>query len=61
MFSNIAKQLAKARSLVDENTAIFGGLPIVILMGDFYQFPPVIGRPLWDEVCIEEDHYGKML
>ncbi len=30
-------------------------------MGDFYQFPPVIGRSLWEEVCIEEDPYSKML
>lgn len=61
MLSNITKQLAKARGLTGESTAMFGGLPIVILMEDFYQFPPVIGRPLWDEVRTEEDHYGKML
>jgi hypothetical protein len=24
-----------------------GGLPVVILMGDFHQFPPVQGQPLW--------------
>ncbi len=61
MLSNIAKQLAKARDLSSESTAMFGGLPIVILMGDFYQFLPVIGRTLWEEVRTEEDPYGKML
>lgn len=45
IFSNIAKQLAKARSLTSESTAIFEGLPIVIFMEDFYKFPPVIGSP----------------
>lgn len=61
MFSNVAKQLAKARGLTIESTAIFRRLLIVILMEDFYQFPLVIGYLLWDEVYIEEDHYGKML
>ncbi len=51
MLSNIAKQLAKTRGLSNESTAMFGGLPIVILIEDFYQFPPVIGRLLWEEVC----------
>ena len=30
-------------------------------MGDFYQFSPVIGYLLWEEVCTEEDYYDKML
>ncbi len=61
MLSNIVKQLAKAKGLSSESTAMFRGLPIVILIGGFYQFPPVIGQPLWEEVCTEEDPYGKML
>jgi hypothetical protein len=33
---------------LDRNsTDFFGGLPVVILMGDFFQFPPVRGPPLW--------------
>lgn len=40
---------------------MFGGLPIVILMGDFYQFSHVIGYLLWDKVCTKKDYYGKML
>ena len=53
--------MAKARGLTGKNIAMFGKLPIVIFIGDFYQFPLVIGRPLWDKVCIVEDYYGKML
>lgn len=36
-----------ARSLDRLLTDLFGGLPIVILMGDFHQFPPVQGQSLW--------------
>ncbi len=61
MLSNIAKQLAKARGLLSESTTMFGVLPIVILIRDFYQFPLVIDRPFWEEVCIEKDPYGKIL
>lgn len=36
MFSNTVKQLVKARGFVNENFAIFGELPIIILIEDFY-------------------------
>jgi hypothetical protein len=36
-----------ARLLDRSSPDLFGGLPVVILMGDFYQFPPVQGQPLW--------------
>jgi PIF1-like helicase len=36
-----------ARSSDPNSSELFGGLPIVIFMGDFYQFPPVKGLPLW--------------
>ena len=30
-----------------ESADLFGEVLMVILMGDFYQFPPVKGLPLW--------------
>ena len=36
-----------ARSSDPNSSELFGGLPIIIFMGDFYQFPPVKGLPLW--------------
>jgi hypothetical protein len=41
----------------------FSGLPIVILMGDFFQFPPVRGPPLWKNprYANDEDAVGKLL
>lgn len=46
---------------MNESIAIFKGLSIVIFMENFYQFPFVIGRPLWNKVCLKKDHYRKML
>ncbi|KAJ6087103.1 hypothetical protein N7467_006017 [Penicillium canescens] len=47
MLSVINNQCKVARSLPRSSPDLFGGLPIVILMGDFFQFPPVRGPPLW--------------
>jgi hypothetical protein len=38
-----------AKNLPTDSTEFFGGLPIVIFLGDFYQFPPIKGTPLWKE------------
>lgn len=34
---------------------VFGGLPIVILLGDFNQFAPVRGHAIWSQVGIDSD------
>lgn len=47
MFSNMGKQLAKARGLSNSSIAMFESLSIIIIMGDFYQFLSIIGHPLW--------------
>jgi len=43
----INKHCNVARSSKSETAELFGEVPIVIFMGDFYQFPPVKGLPLW--------------
>lgn len=58
---NIGKQLAKARSFSNLSTAVFNDLPIIIVMGDFYQFLPITGQRLWNELQINEDYNGKTL
>jgi hypothetical protein len=35
------------RSQESESSELFAGLPVVMFMGDFYQFPPVKGVRLW--------------
>ena len=49
MLSTINDRCNIARSLDRSSTDLFGGIPVVIVMGDFYQFPPVKGTPLWKE------------
>ena len=47
--STINHRCKIARALSADSPELFGGLPIVIVMGDFFQFPPVKGLPLWQE------------
>ncbi|KAH7021702.1 hypothetical protein B0J12DRAFT_746516 [Macrophomina phaseolina] len=52
-----------ARSLDKSSTDLFGGLPVVILMGDFFQFPPVRAPALWKEPRHgnEKDEDGRLI
>jgi PIF1 helicase. len=50
-----------ARSLGRSSTDLFGGLPVVILMGDFHQFPPVQGQPLWKFPRNDTEQDGKLI
>jgi hypothetical protein len=49
MLSTVNNQCKMARSLGRSSPDHFGGLPIVILMGDFHQFSPVRDPALWKE------------
>lgn len=52
-----------AKSLDRNSPDPFGGLPIVICMGDFFQFPPINGPALWENPRRrnDEDTDGQML
>ena len=50
-----------ARSLHRSSPDLFGGLPLVMFMGDFHQFPPVRGQPLWKLPKNEKDQDGKLI
>jgi len=45
----INSQCKAAKAQPINSPDLFGGLPAIILMGDFFQFPPVQGRALWQE------------
>ncbi|WP_375449089.1 AAA family ATPase [uncultured Nostoc sp.] len=61
LLATMDKQQRKARGAIVFSTALFGGLPLVILMGDFYQFAPVSGHALWDSPYSEDEIHGKVL
>ncbi|KAI2734368.1 hypothetical protein DTO013F2_10324 [Penicillium roqueforti] len=63
VLSVINNQCKVARSLPRSSPELFGGLPIVILMGDFFQFPPVHGPPLWKKPRYgnDDDAAGRLI
>jgi len=63
MLNTINNQCKIAKSLDRNSPDLFGGLPIVIFIGDFYQFPPVRGPALWKEPREgnDEDVNGQMI
>ena len=54
-------QLCKAQDTIISLTTLFGGLPLVIFMGDFYQFALVSDHSLWDLPYSEDKIYEKVL
>jgi hypothetical protein len=63
MISVIDNHCKIARSLDRSSTDLFGGLPVAIFIGDFFQFPPVRGPALWMEPRrgLAEDENGRIL
>jgi hypothetical protein len=63
MLSTIDNQCKIAKSLDRSSPDLFGGLPIVLFMGDFFQFSPVKGPALWQEPRRgnDEDAKGRMI
>ena len=52
-------RLNQAKGKTNNDTAILGGLALVIVMGDFYQFPPILGRLLWTHLVTAAKIYDK--
>lgn len=59
--NTINSHCKSARSLDGTTPDLFSGLPIVILMGDFYQFPPVRGQPSWKPPQNDVDTDGRLI
>ncbi len=51
--------LSQAKGKTNNDTTVLGGLALVIVMEDFYQFPPVVRRSLWTHPIISKEIYGK--
>lgn len=61
LLAKMDNQLRKTRGAIVSSIALFSGLPLIILMGDFYQFAPTNNRLLWDRPYSEEETHGKVL
>lgn len=61
ILSNMKKQLAKACSLSNSSMAVFKGLFIIIIIGNFYQFLLITDCPLWGKPQTDKDHNSKIL
>ncbi|KAJ5082332.1 hypothetical protein N7532_011375 [Penicillium argentinense] len=63
MLSMINNHCKMAKSLDRNSPEFFGGLPIVIFVGDFFQFSPVRGPALWrvPRLNKDEDKIGQLL
>ena len=59
LLSIVDMHLSQAKSKTNNNTAVLGGFALVIVIVDFYQFPPVVGRSLWTHLVTSEEIYGK--
>jgi hypothetical protein len=47
LLGQVNQNCAKIFELPTSGSAVFGGVPVVLVFGDFFQFPPVGGEPLW--------------
>ncbi len=61
LLTKMDKQLCKVQSANVSSIALFGDLPLIILMGDFYQFAFVSGHLLWHRPYSKEETHGRVL
>lgn len=46
LLSTVDMRLSQAKGKTHNDTAVLGGFALIIVMGDFYQFLPLVGRSL---------------
>lgn len=61
LLASMDKQLRKVKGTNLHLTTVFGGLSLVVLMRNFYQFAPVLGNALGDNPVGEKELHGKTL
>ena len=57
----IDMRLSQAKGKTNNDTAVLRGLPLIIVMRDFYRFSLVIGRSSWTSLITEEEIHGKSI
>lgn len=61
LFTIINKQLRKTQDTIALLIILFGGLLLIIFMGDFYQFALANNYTLWNLPFSKEEIYEKVL
>jgi PIF1-like helicase len=61
LLDSIHKQCKVVKNLNCNSTAAFGGLPVVIVLGDFHQFSPVCAKALWQKQETHNEIRGQQL
>ena len=61
MLDRINNQCTALKGLDRDSTALFGGLHVVVVLGDFHQFAPIGSKPLWGAQTKEEGRRGREL
>ena len=61
LLATVDAQLSLAKGKPDTDTTVLGGPAIVILIGDFYQFPSVVKRLLWKKAIMTHELHGKAI
>jgi ATP-dependent exoDNAse (exonuclease V) alpha subunit len=61
LMDSIDKQCKLMKSLDSNSSAVFGGLHIVIVLGDFHQFSPIQAKALWQKQETNDEERGQQL
>jgi PIF1-like helicase len=61
LMDSIDKQCKVMKNLNSNSTAVFGGLHVVIVLGDFHQFPPIQAKALWQKQESNDEVRGQQL
>ena len=61
LLDSIDRRSKVVKSLDSNSTAVFGGLHVVIFLGDFRQFSPIQARALWQPQRNSSEERGQRL
>ena len=61
LMDSMDKQCKVVKNLSSNSTAVFGGLHIILVLGDFHQFSPVRAKALWQNQESNDEKRGQQL
>jgi len=61
LMDSIDKQCKVMKNLDSNSTAVFGGLHVVVVLGDFHQFSPIQAKALWQKQESNDEKRGQQL